>query len=362
MIRLPLWPSSAHRWMRCPGQPRVTALSQRGPREESQYSSDGVKAHLYLNRRLKGESVEGIDLPPDQIEVVEGTVQWVKTFAEEHDLKIASEQALCLDFDTGNPVYPKHHMRLIIDIILYNDTDLIIVDYKHGDGVAVDVDNNPQLLLYLLAAAQALPGRKSYTVGIIQPRTDDQFSFTEVDPKTLIDFNADIKNAILKAYNPCGVEYVAGRHCQFCAGTKDPVCPAMLNSAIDALVEIKHGDDPDVHAWWLLDHIDNLRKIAKGVDTAADTWLKSGKEIEGWSLEERSGRSVWIEPEEVPIILANMLEGSEEDYYEIKRKPIGITAARKLAKQQGVSIDYMIKRPRILKRVKENPKNYFDEE
>lgn len=347
MKRLPLWPSSANKWMTCSGQPRIAAIANGFPKDDTVYSGEGKLAHEWLSCRLKYKRPvidDFADLPNDQVKILDETVDQIKLYAEVGGFEIHSEEHFTLDFDT-------HTMNLYVDIVLVNDDRLIVLDYKHGEGVAVNPQDNPQLMLYLWAATVDYPDRRM-EVGIIQPRGQgDEWEQVEVRQEDLDVFADDVWIAVNEAYAE-DVRYVKGHHCQFCPGVKNPICPAQLHAAIDAVCE-NDEDGDGTTSWWLLDHLDGLKKVVKGVDAAADVWLKQGKRIPGWVLEEKDGRRTWHEPEEVPAMLAELIGGEEGDYKQNKKvPPITITDASKLAKRKGVDISQLIHRPTTMKRVR----------
>lgn len=353
MKRLPLWPSSAAKWLLCSGQPRIAAIANDWPQEEGKYSEEGTLAHEYLQLALESKPRAHIDLPQGQKDLIEGVAQEVLTLKELGDYELLCEETFFLDFETGRTQVPlMHTMRLKIDIVLVNDTDIVVLDYKHGEGKVVDVMDNPQLLLYLAAVAEAYPGRENLQVGIIQPRgLGEGWSKVDVAQEELNDFLGKVKLATGVAYSPT-VEYIKGPHCQFCPGVANPVCPAQLHAAIDTVTFEEDVEDSQLTSWWLLDHLDGLKKIVKGVDEAANVWLKKGRDIAGWCLESRPGRRRWVQPEEVAPILADLLGGKDEDYQVATYKPITLTEATKLAKKAKVNIDALIEQPTVLKRVR----------
>lgn len=350
MKRLPLWPSSASKWIKCSGQPRIAAIANGFPREDNQFSAEGTLAHEYLHNCLTDEN-QPVDLPDDQKALLDEVAEEIKMYAQVGGFKLLSEQKFKLQFG-------KHCMNLIADIVLVNDNRLLVLDYKHGEGLAVDPHDNPQLLLYLSAVANSYPGRE-LEVGIIQPRGfGNGWTQIEVEQTELDSFIDTVTHAVKSAYAP-EVEYVKGPHCQFCAGTKNPLCPAQLKAAIDATVE-SNLDGEDTTSWWLLEHLDGLKKVVKGVDEAADTWLKKGRVIEGWELEATEGRRKWYAPEEVPGALAETLGGKEEDYQTIKKIPMTLTEAMRVARKKKIDISGMIHRPTRLKRVRSENKKTIE--
>jgi len=347
------------------------------PQEDSVYSSEGKIAHAILEANLTGKNpVDCLDdglkkevgdvhfetwLPTDQMEAIWDTADDIRRYAEMGGYEIICEQRLPLPFswvDPGVPPPPpptSHEMNCRIDVLLVNDTSLVVLDYKHGAGQFVQVENNSQLLLYLLAANHAYPGREILSMGVVQPRgVGDGWHSVRVTRDELKGHARNFHNAIKKAYAE-KVEYVKGDHCGMCVGLKG-LCPAYLEQAID-MVATTGVDYPGIGTdmpWWLLDVEKSLRAYIKGVDEYADTWLKSGREIPGWSMVEAPGRRTWWQPDEVAATLAEKLGGRKEDYEQMQGppEPICLTDALKLAKGKKADLSAMINVPRTLKRVK----------
>lgn len=67
------------------------------------------------------------------------------------------------------------------DCVLIADGTLNIVDYKHGKGVEVSADHNPQMMLYALGALEifdALYDIDTVTMTIYQPRRSNVSTYT----------------------------------------------------------------------------------------------------------------------------------------------------------------------------------------
>lgn len=347
MKRLPLWPSSASRWLICPGQPRIAAIAMDNPREENPYADEGKAAHGYLEWCLTGGEGEApCGVPEDQRAELTEIAEIIRFQADITGKRLSSEMALTLTFDTGRDDPATHEMHLYADIVLEDDASVTILDYKHGAGIQVRVVDNPQLLLYLLAAREQFPGRRFFSMGVIQPRGQGEGWATVTVTTEQLDAFMDRVSAAVKAAYAKEVDYVPG-NCQFCPGTQNPICPAHLSTMINAVIE-----EPDMQSWWLLDHLEGIKKVASGVDKAADVWLRSGKRIEGWTLESRPGRRTWYAPEEVPGVLAELLGGDESKYQTTKTVPITLTEATKIAKRRKVDIDGLIHQPMTTKRIR----------
>lgn len=145
------------------------------------------------------------------------------------------------------------------DLLLQSKTHVIMPDWKFGSGVAVfavyveDDEHgerveytNPQLMFYLTGALAMAPqlfaGRK--IVGaIIQPRTDDPLTHTEITREELSMFAQDLETAIVEAFGP-KPHRERGEHCRW-APCK-VVCPLWTNPMLDltAMYQAMSGTMP----------------------------------------------------------------------------------------------------------------------
>ena len=123
-------------------------------------------------------------------------------------------------------------LRMLWSGMLSYKNTLWYLDYKHGAGIAVEVENNPQLLDYGLGAllADVHPAKRVKLV-IVQPRcdhADGPVRDWEIDAIDLLDFRADLK-AYAEATQRADAVLVSGDHCKFCAAA--PLCPALEKKA-----------------------------------------------------------------------------------------------------------------------------------
>ena len=184
-------PSSAHRWMTCPGSER---LSQGMPDSSSKYAEEGSLAHKLgeacLLSGLDPLDYVGLELADETAAIAEEMAAAVKVYTDYvKDLSGG-------DCEPGNGVWKLfgHNLSAVelpidlgwlipggkgtTDFVLYRlDTgDLHVVDYKHGAGVAVDPEWNPQLLLYAAGVVHDLRerGHTGFSgkvfLHIVQPR------------------------------------------------------------------------------------------------------------------------------------------------------------------------------------------------
>src|SRR5574343_592805 len=136
-----LSPSSAERWLACPGS---VAMESVCPDSSSAYADEGSQAHDFAATLLKGGTLGGIgDI--EMAEAVDFYVAHVR--ARGGDLLV--EQKLPVGRITGEP-----GATGTADAVALHPDEIDIIDLKYGRGVRVDADDNPQLRLYALGAIE----------------------------------------------------------------------------------------------------------------------------------------------------------------------------------------------------------------
>ena len=118
------------------------------------------------------------------------------------------------------------------NVYVYGDT-LHVVDYKHGKGVPVSADHNPQMMLYALGALtayQMLYSIDTIKMSIVQPRLDS-ISEWEIKSEELLKWGDEfVKPRAEKAFKGEG-DCVPGEHCRFCRAKA--ICRARAVTNLD---------------------------------------------------------------------------------------------------------------------------------
>jgi hypothetical protein len=104
------------------------------------------------------------------------------------------------------------------DCVVIADGMLHIVDYKHGQGVLVEAEDNPQMKLYALGALELFDGIydiDEVSMTIYQPRRDN-ISTHVVCKEDLYQWAEEILKPTAEIAYAGGGEYNSGEWCQFC--------------------------------------------------------------------------------------------------------------------------------------------------
>ncbi len=153
----PLGASSAERWMNCSGSVALTHAVKTGeaPEEDDpDYRRDGVQAHALAAWCLENNTdawegmgqIKGNVLTEDMMSAVQVYLDFAHKLPGTRrliEVKMHVPEFHPLAFGTGDLV----SIRDPLDIADFGE--LNFVDYKHGEGIVVEVVNNKQLMYYV---------------------------------------------------------------------------------------------------------------------------------------------------------------------------------------------------------------------
>ena len=329
-VHATLGASSTYRWMACPGS---VALSKDIPRKETEYSKEGTAAHalgeIAFARGLDpsnwiGELVEGVRVTAEMADAVRVYYDFLSELKRDgYELLIEHR----FDLSKLNPPAP---MFGTSDCVAYHagERKLIVGDYKHGAGVAVEVEDNPQLKYYALGAVLQFEGKRIETIEmvIVQPRAphkDGGIRRWLCELPVLLDFSVELIEAADKAVSP-NAEIVPGKHCRFCPA--QPMCPALHQEAQE-IAQYEFADKPllDIRLLspdelgYILERADLIEDWIRSVRQHVQSTLEQGKNVPGWKLVPKRAMRQWAS--EADIVKWCKDKGFEtEEIYDLKLK------------------------------------------
>lgn len=203
-----LSPSGADRYLACLG----SIPTERKKREVKDIS-------MVITR----EMANAVEVAVDYIRNIHDGMK-KPTLIAEHEVWIE-----CLD-------YQKQDGHGTIDVILYNETDVHVIDYKHGQGYVVPVEKNNQATLYAIGELNnGKHKKKRWHLHIAQPRAshpDGPCRKWTTDDEYLRKFEADVTDRI-GDHDPTRPTFNPGElQCKYC--DKRKTCPALAQKAIEA--------------------------------------------------------------------------------------------------------------------------------
>jgi hypothetical protein len=360
----PIGASGYHRWGKCPGS---VSLSERAPkRPDSKYAKVGTAAHEVLERcypdgdpwdYLGKAMCNGVELAEEDIQAVEDAMNLIKDECANGKWTVYKEVRFQLQ-----ALHPGLFGTCDICLMSEDFKKLKIIDYKHGSGVLVEAEENPQLLYYALGAINELyddvellggwgKAFREIEIGIIQPRAyhvDGPYRKWSPAASKLDEFAAELKRDADAALKP-GAELVAGDHCRFCPALS--ICPQITNHTTELAQAdfsvIASPTLPKVEGMTAeqMERVMNFTPIIKEwldeIHNRAYQMLERGEEVPGYKLVKKRSNRKWQDEEEAADMLS--LYVSEDDLY--KKKMVSPAQAEKLLnKEQKKAIEpYIIK-------------------
>lgn len=311
--------SSAHRWLECTAAPHY---EENFPNSSTAYAEEGTLAHaiceLYARkkfttlstRKFNSELKKLKEKPQYQDEMLKTAETYVE-YLTEKAMGYSTMPYIVMEVKVDYSEYAPGGFGTCDCVMIGGDT-LHITDYKHGKGVAVSAEANPQMRLYALGALKlygaAFGAIKKVSMGICQPRLTDTASEEIISVEELFAWGNSIKPKAEEAYNGPGV-FNPGEHCRFCKGKAqcrerakhfagfEQYANSKIAGRLDdgAIADrIKNGAPIllDGEVAFLLEKAAGLVAWYNDLQEYATTALLAGKEIPGFKLVEgRSNRA-----------------------------------------------------------------------
>lgn len=322
--------SGAHRWLHCPPSALLEAEYRSEHGESSSPAAEqGTAAHALaewkirlLDHRLQSSAGE------------KPVSEWVDGEMEAHTDDYATfileraSQAKAEDPSFVLMVEQRLDFSHVVpggfgtaDCIIIAGNRIEVIDFKYGQGVLVDAENNPQLMLYGLGALQAfgnLYDLSEVALTIVQPRRQSISTWTVSIP----DLERWAKEVVAPtaAVTAAGKgEFASGSWCQFCR-----IAPTCRKRAQDNLTLAKYEFAPpaqlsDAEIADVLTQLPKLKSWAADVEAhALALAVNHGRVFPGFKVVE--GRSTRKYTDESAIAHAG--EAAGVDVWERKVKTI----------------------------------------
>ena len=321
--------SSSERWLNCTPSARLCeAYEDKG----SDYAAEGTDAHTLCEYRLK----QALGIPADD------PIENLSWYNEEMEECAAAYTAYVLELLEAAKQTCADPVVLIeqrvdfsrwvpdgfgtADCIIIADGVMNICDYKHGKGVEVSAEDNPQMRLYALGALEIFDDIydiDEVRMTIFQPRKAN-VSVSETEKSALYRWaDTDLYEKAELAFEGKG-EFHCGEWCRFCKAK------AECRERAEANMELARYDFQapalleDAEIAEILSKVDALVAWATDVKEFALQQAISGKDWPGWKLVEgRSNRKYTSEEAVVTAV-------KEAGFDPYDRKVLGVTAMQKL--------------------------------
>ena len=321
--------SASHRWISCPPSAK---LSEGYEDTSSDYAQQGTEAHSLCEYKLKKALGMKVRNPKSSLkfydEEMENCAEGYASFVVE---KYREAKNLCSDtivlieqrldfsrfvpegFGTG-------------DCVIVSDGTLTIIDYKHGQGVMVDAEMNPQMMCYALGAINAFDGIydiENIVMTIFQPRRENISTYSMSKNELTAWAEKVLKPAAELAIKGEG-EFKAGEHCRFCKVKATCRKRAEYNLEL-AKYDFEMPptlDDDEVEI--VLAKADELIAWCSDIKEYALQQAVNGKKWKEWKLVEGRSNRKYVNEDVVADIV------QKAGYEPFEKKLLGVTAMTKL--------------------------------
>lgn len=319
--------SSAKRVINCPGS--VALVDTMPPQPSSSYADEGTLLHDIIAQVLEtdaspaqflGRMYQGVEFTEDLLErKIIPALKALDEIDPDKTMEFAVESSVSFgDFLPG--VFGS------ADLLGRIGNRVIVLDWKFGDGVTVEVENNAQHLFYT-AAAMRTPGLEWLFKGvtevelvIVQPPYVRRWMTT---PDRVAQFETELLRAVKLSRQP-DAPMAHGDHCRWCPAK--PICP-ILTGAVDRAVQAKLEAMPTDQIAYYLEQVPMIEQFISDLKGLAQNLIESGQPVPGWKLVNKRATRQWTNPEEASLFLL----ASDIEPYE--QKLISPAAAEKLLKK-----------------------------
>lgn len=355
-----LGPSKAKQWLTCTPSVR---LEKQFPNIESEYAAEGSLAHslgeLYVKIALgRGTPVERITA----LHEIESHILYkpeMKRFMGEYRDYVMEQYSAALKQDPKALIFIERKLQLdhlvpgsfgTGDIIIVWTGHVHLIDYKHGKGVLVEAEENPQLKLYACGALREFAAQykiEHVYVTIYQPRLQNIDKWQTTSRELMAWAHDTVIPAAKKAWEGAG-EFVAGDHCKFC--NAKPACRKIAEYNLE-IAQDEFGDIEILTAEEISNILIKASIFTSWIEAVKTYALKEAaagrKSWPGLKLVAGKSRREYNNPEGLAKVLLDDMMFTEEEIYK-KKELIGITEMQALVGLNNIEAhlkEFVIKNP-----------------
>lgn len=321
--------SSSHRWLNCPPSARLCETYED---KGSDYAAEGTDAHSLCEYKLRKALGMGAVNPSEHLtwyseemeDCANGYAAYILELVEAAK-ETCSDPVVLIEQRVDFSRWVEQGFG-ISDAIIIADGTLRVIDYKHGLGVLVEADNNPQMMCYALGALElfdAIYDIDTVAMTVYQPRRQNVSTF-EMSKDDLYRWAEEVLKPTAELAFAGNGNFLCGEWCGFCKAKHECRARAEANLLL-AQYDFKLPpllEDSEIEV--ILSRADQLVSWVNDIKEYALQQAISGKDWIGFKLVE--GRSNRRYTDEAAVTQAVTNAGF--DPYE--RKLLGITAMQKL--------------------------------
>lgn len=321
--------SSANRWLHCPPSVR---LSEGYMDKASVFAMEGTSAHELCEYKLRSalgmeaeNPTENLDFYNTEMEeCAEDYATYILELVEKAK-ETCSDPVVMVEQRVDFSRYVPEGFGTA-DCIIIADETLNIVDYKHGKGVEVSAENNPQMKLYALGALElfdCLYDISKVQMTIFQPRLSNVSVFV-MDKADLLNWANDELTAKAELAFEGKGELCCGEWCKFCKAKANCKERARVNMEMAQYEFRKSSLLTDEEVVDILSKVDELTSWASDVKNFALEQAVRGKQWPGWKVVEGRSNRKYTDEGAVAQVVKNA------GYNPYDEKIMGITNMTKM--------------------------------
>lgn len=294
--------SSAHKWLECTPSVR---LEEKMENKTSSFMEEGTLAHSLaelklrsyfenLTKRKYNAELKKIQSDPNYQSEMDFYTNEYLDYIKEIALEKPTLPTVSIEKKVDYSDYAQEGFGTA-DCILVRENTLHVIDFKYGKGVAVSVEQNPQMMLYGLGALKAYKLIYNITkvkMVIFQPRIDNISEYEMPAGELLSWGEIVVKQKAKLAYLGIG-DFQPGEHCRFCKAKGS--CKSRTTKYTEVVEEIKGNPNltSNVEIGNILQRVEGLDSWIKDITAEALNRLLKGEEVPGWkAVEGKSNRKI----------------------------------------------------------------------
>jgi hypothetical protein len=357
-------PSSSKRWLTCPRSVSFINSLPQVPRQSSVYAAEGTAAHTVADMMLSGFTPHPVgttlDVDGHVVPITHEMIDHGQTYVDAVDELAEAEPGACV-------IHSEVRVKLdelvgkaagcmgTCDALIVGKRNLVVVDYKYGRGIEVDVNDNPQIMLYALGAYYGLDSGEranvdTVTLVVVQPRIPGGAP-VKVQRMYLLDLlrwgHEVVQPTVARVMSGVadGDPFVPSSECRFCPAAAH--CPGLRQRSQQTARQV-FGNTP-LTALLEEQPVQTTARLTQGVSALSDEDLASALEesalvkacIEAIAAEAlqraASGRSIprhkivakrgvrqWVDETETVLALCRLGLGTEKFVPQVLRSPAQI--------------------------------------
>lgn len=327
--------STASRVIHCPGS--VALVAKMPEQEGSSYANEGSLLHEAIAvvldtacppEDMVGFEAHGLTLTED---LLERKLQVALDLLHDYDPEAKLEYITEATVDFGDLLPGVFGSS---DIVGRLDGRAVILDWKFGDGVMVEAEENMQLMFYAAAAMRtascqwAFDGVTEVECVIIQPPHIRTWTTTVERIKK---FERQLVRAVASSALP-NAPLSMGDHCRWC--TAKPVCPLKSGQLDRARLAAMEAIDVDK----LTDYLaaaDAVEDFIKACRALAHDMLEKGVPVPGYKLVAKRATRHWADP---TTAKARLLELGLTETDVTKTELLSVAQSEKVLKKHKIEL------------------------